>query len=163
MILMSMNLLDTAEATATMILEIVPRIMQTIRVDIRRSRASDLTVVQQRVLNFLRSHPGCSLVDLADHIGLTASTASVLVDGLLQRGLLLRSESPQDRRRIELHLNETGACKLEEAVAGARASLMRRLEGLTAEQHQLVQQALVILSPIDTLPDIENEDTRTKN
>jgi DNA-binding MarR family transcriptional regulator len=136
------------EETAGEILEIVPRIMQAIRVEIRRGRPNELSVVQQRVLNFLRSRPGCSLADLAEHIGLTPSSASTLVDGLAADGLLLRAESAKDRRRVELRLSETGSRQLEAAVKIARAGLVDRLAGLSEEQCGLIRQALEILEEI---------------
>ncbi|MBE0698080.1 MAG: MarR family transcriptional regulator [Anaerolineaceae bacterium] len=135
------------EDTAARILEVVPQIMQAIRVEIRRSRASDLSVVQQRVLGFLRRRPGCSLSELAEHIGLTLSSASTLVDGLVDQGLLLRVESAEDRRRVELRLSEAGSQQLEAALKSAREGLVRQLAGLTEEQCRLIQQALDILEP----------------
>src|SRR6266536_982420 len=99
---------STANECAGELLEVVPLIMRYIRIEMRRSRGSDLTVPQFRTLAFLTTNEGASLSSLADHIGLTLPSASKLVDGLVERKLVQRKTCPDDRRRMTLLLTGSG-------------------------------------------------------
>ena len=52
--------------------------------------AADLSVPQFRTLLFLRRHPGASLSEVAEHIGLTLPSISKMIDRLEARDLLAR-------------------------------------------------------------------------
>lgn len=52
---------------------------------------------------------GCSVGELASALGLDVSTMSRIADGLVRRGLLLRTEDAWDRRRVCFQLTEDGA------------------------------------------------------
>jgi DNA-binding MarR family transcriptional regulator len=45
---------------------------------------------------------------LAAHMGVTASTMSITVDRLVQRGYVIRAVGAEDRRRVELRLTPAG-------------------------------------------------------
>ena len=52
------------------------------------------------VCYYISRHPGCSLNEVAREFGITAGTASNLVDSLCRRGFLERIQSETDRRSI---------------------------------------------------------------
>jgi DNA-binding MarR family transcriptional regulator len=141
---------QTSETLASKILDIIPLIMQSIRAEMRKHRAGDLSVVQFRALGYLRGKPGSSLAELAEHIGLTPPTTSALVDGLVSKRLLLRADSPNDRRRVELRLSDAGCAVWEDARRGAQESLVARLDGMSAEERQRVYQAMETLGALYT-------------
>src|SRR5690349_21174241 len=89
---------------ARALLEVVPPIMRVIRAEMRSQSAPELSVPQFRVLAYVNNHPGASLSEVADHIGLTRPAMSVLVDGLVNRRLMLRETDRSDRRRLTLAL-----------------------------------------------------------
>ncbi len=64
---------------------------------------ADLTLPQYRVLVFLvaRGRPATHVAAL---LGVTPSTVTSVVDGLVARGLVERSSDPVDRRRVVLSL-----------------------------------------------------------
>src|SRR4051812_32248907 len=97
--------------------------MRTIRTEMRRSRTPDLSVPQFRVLAFLSLHPGASLLQVADHIGITPPSASKIVEGLVGRKLLKRESSRRDRRHVELDLSPSGKRKLEYVASEATTCL----------------------------------------
>jgi DNA-binding MarR family transcriptional regulator len=125
------------------IMETVPAVMRFLRTEMRDHGAPFLSVPQFRVLVFLYRHPGASLSSVAEHLGVTCPTASVLVDRLVRRGLVDRTAYPQERRRVALTLTTTGAQHLQQAreaasvrvahlLAGlSRADLLKILEGVT--------------------------------
>ena len=63
---------------------------------------------QASILDHLDDVEGTSLVALAQHMGVTASTMSLTVDRLERGGYVRRERSAQDGRRVDLRLTEAG-------------------------------------------------------
>ena len=63
---------------------------------------------QASVLDHLDDVEGTSLLALAQHMGVTASTMSLMVDRLQRGGYVRRERSPMDGRRVDLRLTEAG-------------------------------------------------------
>lgn len=95
---------------------------------IRRAQArgqqspEDLTLAQYYLLSPLESEPSVPLCQLAESAGIAAPTATRLVDGLEQAGVLRRGRSTRDRRSVLGALTETGRAR----VARKRRQLARR-------------------------------------
>ena len=141
--------MDTpAETCARAILDTVPAIMQAIRVEMRLERMHDLSVPQFRTLAYIGRHPGCSLSDVTDFIGLTLPSMSVLINGLVGEGLVRREHSLIDRRRVMLNLTEAGAAVRTRAQNGTMTWLQERLALLSAEECRAVVDAMETLQPI---------------
>ncbi len=75
---------------------------------IRHNRESDLSLSQVNALFRLYHHGGSSVNDLAHHLGITTAAVSQLLDPLIDKGLVLRSEDSQDRRKKLIALTEMG-------------------------------------------------------
>ncbi|MFP1632572.1 MarR family winged helix-turn-helix transcriptional regulator [Zhengella sp. ZM62] len=73
----------------------------------------DLTPVQFAALNALEVHPGIDQATLAGLIAHDRVTLGGVVDRLVQKGLVVRSVNPQDRRARRLHLAPAGKAMLE--------------------------------------------------
>jgi|SRR5271157_228251 len=85
---------------------------------------------QASVLDHLDDAESTSLVDLAGHMGVTASTMSLTVDRLERGGYVTRERSGDDRRRVDLRLTAAGVgVKRERKVLepGLVAALLDRL------------------------------------
>ena len=131
----------TPDQVAIAILETIPPSMRAIREQMRSGRAASLSVAQFRLLLFVRRHPGTSLSPLAEHLGTTLPAASQLVERLVRAGLVTRAQHPEERRRVELRLTETGDATLAECDVRTRAWLCERLSGLDeAELDQLASR-----------------------
>jgi MarR family transcriptional regulator, organic hydroperoxide resistance regulator len=63
---------------------------------------------QASVLDHLDEIEPTSLLTLASHMGVTASTMSLTVDRLQRGGYVARSRDPRDARRIGLRLTKAG-------------------------------------------------------
>jgi DNA-binding MarR family transcriptional regulator len=111
-------------------METIPAVMRFLRTEMRRHGTPFLSVPQFRVLVFLYRHPGTSLSSVADHLGVTCPTASVLVDRLVRRGLIDRTVYPQERRRIALVLTVIGAQHLQQAREAASVRVANLLASL---------------------------------
>ncbi len=106
---------NSANETSLDLLDTVPGIMNVIRGEMRAHLAADLSVPQFRTLNYLNRQPGVSLSDVAEHVGTTLPSASVLIDGLVARGLVVRLPDEVDRRKVTLWLTELGRLTRESA------------------------------------------------
>ena len=69
---------------------------------------AQLSSHQASVLDHLDDVDGTSLLGLAQHMGVTASTMSLMVDRLERGGYVRRERSPQDGRRVDLRLTAAG-------------------------------------------------------
>ena len=94
------------------------------------SSGAVLSAHQASVLDHLDDVEGTSLFNLARHMGVTASTMSLMVDRLERGGYVRRERSKQDGRRVDLRLTPAGVRikrqqkVLEPALVGA---MLRRL------------------------------------
>ncbi|MGZ4904323.1 MAG: MarR family winged helix-turn-helix transcriptional regulator [Halobacteriota archaeon] len=139
------------EESARKLLEVVPIIMQDIRSEMRSRRSLDLTVPQFRVLAFVNRNEGSSLWEVAHHMGLTSPTASRLVDGLIERGLMARVVNPADRRRVKLAVTDRGSAILEASTLGTVSYLASMLRGVDAGDRDVIDRAVEMLRTIFTV------------
>ncbi|HEY9618434.1 MAG TPA: MarR family transcriptional regulator [Microcoleaceae cyanobacterium] len=138
----------TSKDCATELMDTILPVMQFIRTEMRSQSASLLSVPQFRVLAFLNVHPGASLSDVAEHLGVTRATASAMTDRLVQRGFIDRAERPQERRHVALKLTEVGSAHLQQSQANTRDRIATLLNQLTEEQLSNVSTGLGILKEV---------------
>ena len=67
-----------------------------------------LSAHQASVLDHLDDVEGTSLLELARHMGVTASTMSLMIDRLERGGYVRRERSAEDGRRVDLRLTVAG-------------------------------------------------------
>jgi len=133
---------------ATELMETIPSVMQFIRTEMRGQNAALLSVPQFRVLGFLSRHPGSSLSEVAEHLGVTRATASAMTDRLVQRGFLSRIDDPQKRRQVMLHLTKTGSNQLQQSRENTRDTIAALIQPLTEEQLLSMSAGLAILRKV---------------
>jgi DNA-binding MarR family transcriptional regulator len=137
----------SAVACGVELLEITPLIMRRIREEMRRRSMPGLTLPQFRALNYIRHRPCASLNDLAEHMGLTAATASKIVQKLVLQNVVERKDAA-DRRRISLSLTDLGAGVLEKAHAETLQHLAGNLKRLSQSELDTVAKGLQILDTV---------------
>lgn len=120
-----------AQRCARRLLSVTPKLMQTLRVEMRAGRPPELTVPQFRALVFFQIHSGAALFEAAEHLGLGLPSASKVVESLVARALLTRTPNTQDRRRVVIALTAEGAQVLTTCRAAAVDVFTRRLSGLS--------------------------------
>ena len=140
-------------------LETIPLVMQAIRGEMRRHRSQttetggtqpDLSVPQFRTLAFLYHYSGSSLSEAAGHVGLTLSSMSRMIDGLVGRSLITRATSPDDRRTVRLKLTPGGKLILRAAERAAQSRLADLLEPLPENKRIAVARAMRTLRRVFT-------------
>lgn len=112
-----------------------------------------LSAHQASVLDHLDDVEGTSLVSLARHMGVTASTMSLTVDRLERGGYVTRERSEGDRRRVDLLLTPAGVrikrqqkvlepelveAMLQRLDEATRAEALRGLELLAEASRELI-------------------------
>jgi DNA-binding MarR family transcriptional regulator len=122
---------------ATAILDDLRRIVRVLRESSRAAeRQLGVTGAQLFVMRALASSPALSLNALAERTRTHQSTASVVVTRLVKRGLVKRSASADDARRVELELTKRGRKLLERAPLAAQDRLIDGVEKLKREDQQ---------------------------
>ena len=108
--------------------EALPEIMRRL---VHRSplttKEMELTLAQMRALRTITDHPDCAMGELARSLGVRMSTATGLVDRLVQRGLVDREASRDDRRVIRIRLSARG----RRAHSAIQRGVRRRMEVAT--------------------------------
>ena len=138
------------EEAARQLLEVIPVVMREIRSEMRSRRSPDLTVPQFRTLSFISRNVGSSLLDVANHLGLTPPSTSRLVDGLIYRKMMTREDHPDDRRRVKLTVTNLGEKILEASRQDALTYLSTKLSNIDTEDREAIIKAMNILQPIFT-------------
>lgn len=110
------------------------------RADRRRAEAIEgLSPQELRVLSAVADEPRCVMGAIARRICLSLSGATGLIDRLVEKRLVKRDRSAEDRRVVEVELTDEGRELSEEAAKG-RVELARDLlRGLAPrEQEELL-------------------------
>jgi long-chain acyl-CoA synthetase len=81
---------------------------------------TELTLAQYRVLMLL-SHQAEGASRLADHLAVSKPSITSVMDGLVARGLVVRHQDSEDRRRVEHRLTGDGRRLLDEADGAVEA------------------------------------------
>jgi DNA-binding MarR family transcriptional regulator len=111
----------------------------------------DLTMAQLKTCFVLASGAGepeaggLRISDLARRLGVSAPTASTLVDRLVERGLIDRREDPQDRRQHRCRLTPEGQRLLGRIFEAGRARTRRLLGELNEDDLGLVLRGIELL------------------
>lgn len=85
---------------------------------------------------------------LAEHERVQPPSITRTLSGLLDRGLIDRTEVPSDRRQAIVRLTETGAMAVKETRRRRDAWLARRLDGLDPKEQAVLAEASEILRRI---------------
>ena len=89
-------------------------------------RGCDVSMAQLHVLATLHEHGDMTVGALAEALSISAPSASGVVDRLVERGMVSRERSEDDRRSVRLSLSECGR-QLTEQVHGLGAENFRRI------------------------------------
>jgi DNA-binding MarR family transcriptional regulator len=102
----------------------------------------DVTPVQYAILRTLSNHPGIDQVSLAGLVAIDTSTGATVCARLEEKGLLLRTVIPHNRRQRALTITAAGEQLLTDLMPGAQRLRKRLLQPLTPEEQQQFMQLL---------------------
>ncbi len=105
---------------------------------VARSRRinAPLTQVEQSLLAFIGSNPGCRATDIASAFSLNRSTVSRQLHALAELGLVVEGDDgdSQPRRGRALSVTNEGADRLKRSLAIHREAVRHRLDGWTESE-----------------------------
>jgi len=99
-----------------------------------RDTASGLNLADRSMLMVLGQHAPVAAAQLSQMMDINPGTISVYVQRLVQKGLVERTQSEQDRRTWRLALTPAGEAAAQETHHGAAAYTQQFLSPLTDEQ-----------------------------
>jgi DNA-binding MarR family transcriptional regulator len=120
----------------------------------REARAVGISPEQVSLLVAVKYTPGIGIRDLATHERISAPALTKHVDRLERDGLVVRTPSPSDKRRIGVVLTEEGQRMLRRVRSRRTAWLATRLRGLDPDELAAVEAAIEPLSRL--LKEVEN-------
>ena len=127
------------------ILESIPVVMHYLRRGIRRELGDKASVPQIRALSFIRRNPASTLTTVSEYLAVSNATTSSIVDRLVKKGLVTRSEDPKERRCLQLSLTQKGQEEYRVVEQVAIAELTRVLMRLPDDEVKQIQNGLRIL------------------
>jgi len=105
----------------------------------------NLSIGQLKSLFFISNRGATSLGKLAEALGVTPTNTTGIVNRLLKRGLITRTENPDDRRVLLLRTTDLG----DELITGLRQKRKERMKELfsrlTEEEAAIAAEALKIM------------------
>jgi DNA-binding MarR family transcriptional regulator len=112
----------------------------------REARAVGISPEQVALLVAIKYTPGIGIRDLAAHERISAPALTKHIDRLERDGLVVRTPSPSDKRRIGVALTEEGQRVLRRVRSRRTAWLATRLRGLDPDELAAVEAAIEPLS-----------------
>lgn len=88
--------------------------------------ALDITMAQAKILFLIRATGSLPMSDLVAKLGVTVPTVTGIVDRLVERDLVVRRGTPDDRRRVVIGITPAGV----ELIDGMRDFSARQMQGL---------------------------------
>lgn len=103
---------------------------------------ADITLAQFRALVLLDETPNIRMVNLADLLGVSPSTATRLCDRLATRGLVDRRPSLADRREVWLSLTADGRAVVEDAMGRRGEAIVESLRHVSPDDAATMLQGV---------------------
>lgn len=109
-------------------------------------KSSGYSMPQFFLLMQVHRREHCGISDLSENLEITNAATSQLVDKLVQAGLLMRAENPNDRRAKQVSLSSAGEAFIESAIAERSRWVDDLAAVLNIEERQKIVEALDILT-----------------
>lgn len=106
----------------------------------------DLTMPQMKIMFLLYSHRKMRMSDMGVALQKNISTATGLVDRLVEHGLVAREEDPDDRRVVVATITERGQELCTSLLQYGEQRFQRVLKRLGDDDLQIVAQAMKLVS-----------------
>jgi DNA-binding MarR family transcriptional regulator len=146
MIRKSVKSASISAAEARAILDSIRKIVQVLRVASRAAeKGVGLSGAQLFVLHHLSGNNALSLNELAERTLTHQSSVSVVVQRLVDRGLVSRVRSEQDARRIELSLTRAGRGLLGKSPQAAQDQIIDAVQRLAEKDRKALARTIGLL------------------
>lgn len=122
------------------------------RTFLRHARQRKFSMSHLGTLFYLHHCGSCGVTEVGDHLGVTSAAASQLLDRLVEQGMVVREEDPNDRRVKRIKLSDKGN-RAFDAMVRAREEWTHEVGAmLTGPEKQAITGSLALLiSKLDSL------------
>jgi DNA-binding MarR family transcriptional regulator len=140
---MSRRAAQDREETVRVAIDALRRIVQILRASAGAAQHDfGLTGAQLFVLEELGATPGMSVGELAARTFTHQSSVSLVVQRLVQRGLVVKAGAREDRRRVELRVTNAGRAIIRRAPHVAQRRLLEGIADLRTPDRRVLAHAL---------------------
>ncbi|NEW08961.1 MarR family transcriptional regulator [Paenibacillus sp. SYP-B3998] len=101
-----------------------------------------ISPVMMYTLEFLRKHPDCIAVDIANEFGLTRGAVTQLLDKLEEHGLVVRKPHPTSRRSLSIQVTDHGNALINEILAAYNKKIEQLFINYSKEELATLKQLL---------------------
>lgn len=108
-------------------------------------RESGLSMSHFGAIFHIQRAGSCGVTEIGEHLGVTSAAASQMLDRLVQHGLILRAEDPDDRRVKRIELTPSGRQVFERGLRARQGWVDELAKTLSEDDRQTVTSALRIL------------------
>ncbi len=129
--------------TATGVLRLAAELVDGIQAGVAASGFDDVRPLHGFVFAFVSGAPATT-VQLAEHLGITKQATSELVQDLVDRGYLIRSPDPSDRRARRLELTERGRDCTVAAQQAAERTVAQWEQRMTSAQAAALRAGVAV-------------------
>ena len=128
---------EMADDEGTRILNSIRQLVRALRLFDRQAQTKyGLTAAQMFVLHAIDQEEGLSLNALAARTATDQSSASVVVQRLVEGGYVLRSARAEDRRRIELRLTPKGRTVIRKSAPPAQQKILATVAAMPPRERK---------------------------
>ena len=138
---------EALQEAAYQLMRAAPRARRLMELRARANSSSlNIGIPQYAVLgHFERDGPGC-ITDVTGNAFASKQTLSQLIDGLVESGLLSRSEDPSDRRKVEVSITAKGRDALSRFEAVQMGLLHSLMEDIPDDDLRKLAEGLSALN-----------------
>ncbi len=101
---------------------------------LNRSQEYGLYVGQPQVLNYVRQHPGCTQIEIAESLGVSSASIAFSTKRLQKAGLLQKQINSLNMRCNKLYVTPEGESVLDNFRSAYDEMNTNMFEGFTAEE-----------------------------
>jgi DNA-binding MarR family transcriptional regulator len=112
---------------------------------IHYARGSGLSISYFGAIFHIYRNGSCSVTEIGEQLDVTSAAASQMLERLVQQGVVLRTEDPEDRRVKRIVLTDKGRRILEEAIRARQSWLDDLAQSLSDSEKESVTSALKLL------------------
>ena len=113
----------------------------------------ELSGGQGRILFVLWQQDGLTMTEISKRTSLAKNTLTVVIDGMVKKGIVLREQNPQNRRETRIRLTEQAKSLQQRYEAVSEQMTAMFYEGFTAEEQRACEKYLLRI--LNTLTHIE--------
>jgi len=136
---------DDKLVCAAHIMDTIQLIMRNIHSEMDKTSGVFMSVQQFRAISIILDSQMPSLSYVAERLGTTLSSASRMIEALVERGYVLREADAEDRRKLVLGVTKEGKSAMEEVENIAISTMALKLSSFTGSERAVITLAMDLI------------------